>query len=770
MLTAIVLGFIFSVFLIFGGKFIKGKFSLVSSLIPLSLFVYFSRFIGQVSQGEVIERTYQWIPSFGVNLTFRLDGLSLLFSLMITGIGFLVFMYTSAYLRNHKYLDRFYGYLSVFMAAMLGLVLSDNMISLFVFWELTSISSFFLIGFNNTSSASRKSALTALGITGLGGLFLLPGSLVLGYMTGTYEISEMLAQKDLITGHALYPVAVIFIFVAAFTKSAQFPFHFWLPGAMKAPTPVSTYLHSATMVKAGIYLLLRLTPVLGEENLWNTSLIIIGAITMLYSAVHTIFRRDLKGILAYSTIAALGILVFLIGLGTKEALLAAGVFIIVHALYKATLFLMTGAIDLYTGTRDVTQLSGLRKIMLPVAIAGILAALSNAGIPSSVGFIGKDLIYEGTLNFKHNAALLTALALLTNVFISYAGYVAGVKPFIGKLPERFEDVKRPGFLIWFPPVLLAALGLLFGLMPFLLEQALVKPIVTVLNHNAGDIHLKIWHGFSTILALSAITIVSGLSLYFILKPSEKLEDFIEKFEFISPKSITENFVDWFSKFSSLWTNTFQNGYLRNYIAVIIMFLVGIVSYSLLRNTTYQIDYNALSRLTIYEVIVVVILLGAIFYTVFTKSRLAAVAASGVIGYAICLLFVFYSAPDLAMTQFAIDTLTVILFVLVLYRLPKYLRLSDYKMRVRDGIISIMFGGLISILALEVLAQPANKDIANYYAKNAYLEAHGKNVVNVILVDFRGTDTMIEISVLTIAAIGVFGLLKLRLKSTERKQK
>ncbi|TQD40484.1 putative monovalent cation/H+ antiporter subunit A [Haloflavibacter putidus] len=770
MLTAIVLGFIFSIFLIFGGKFIKGKFSLVSSLIPLSLFVYFSRFIGQVSQGEVIERTYQWIPSFGVNLTFRLDGLSLLFSLMITGIGFLVFMYTSAYLRNHKYLDRFYGYLSVFMAAMLGLVLSDNMISLFVFWELTSISSFFLIGFNNTSSASRKSALTALGITGLGGLFLLPGSLVLGYMTGTYEISEMLAQKDLITAHALYPVAVLFIFVAAFTKSAQFPFHFWLPGAMKAPTPVSTYLHSATMVKAGIYLLLRLTPVLGEENLWNTSLIIIGAITMLYSAVHTIFRRDLKGILAYSTIAALGILVFLIGLGTKEALLAAGVFIIVHALYKATLFLMTGAIDLYTGTRDVTQLSGLRKIMLPVAIAGILAAISNAGIPSSIGFIGKDLIYEGTLNFKHNAALLTALALLTNVFISYAGYVAGVKPFIGKLPERFEDVKRPGFLIWFPPVLLAALGLLFGLMPFLLEQALVKPIVTALNHDAGDIHLKIWHGFTTILALSSITIVSGLSLYFILKPSEKLEDFIERFEFISPKSITENLVDWFDKFSSLWTNTFQNGYLRNYIAVIIMFLVGIVSYSLLRNTTYQIDYNALSRLTIYEVIVVAILLGAIFYTVFTKSRLAAVASSGVIGYAICLLFVFYSAPDLAMTQFAIDTLTVILFVLVLYRLPKYLRLSDYKMRVRDGIISIMFGGLISILALEVLAQPANKDIANYYAKNAYLEAHGKNVVNVILVDFRGTDTMIEISVLTIAAIGVFGLLKLRLKSTERKQK
>lgn len=770
MLTAILLGFIFSIFLVFGGKLVKGKFSLISSLVPLSLFVYFAQFIGSISEGKIITKTYEWIPSFGVNLSFKLDGLSLLFTLMITGIGFLVFMYTSAYLKNHNYLDRFYGYLSAFMAAMLGLVLSDNLIALFVFWELTSISSFFLIGFNNTSAASRKSALTALGITGLGGLLLLPGALVLGYITGTYDISAMLAQKELITGHALYPVAVILIFGAAFTKSAQFPFHFWLPGAMKAPTPVSTYLHSATMVKAGIYLLLRLTPVLGGENIWNTSLIIVGGITMLYSAVHTIFRRDLKGILAYSTIAALGILTFLIGLGTKASLLAAGVFIIVHALYKATLFLMTGAIDLSTGTRDVTQLRGLRKIMLPVAIAGVLAALSNAGIPSSIGFVGKDLIYEGTLHFKNNAILLTALALITNVFIAYAGYVAGIKPFLGKLPERFTDVKQPGFLIWFPPVVLAALGLIFGVMPFLLEDALVKPIVSALGQDPSDIHLKLWHGFSTILVLSVITIVSGISLYFLLKPSEKLEDFIEKFEVVSPKSIIEAFVNLFHKFSSLWTNIFQNGYLRNYVSVIIMFLVGIVSYSLLRNTTYQIDYNALSRLTVYEVIMVAILLAAIFYTVFTKSRLAAVASSGVIGYAICLLFVFYSAPDLAMTQFAIDTLTVILFVLVLYRLPKYLRLSDYKMRVRDGILSTLFGGLITVLALEVLAQPANKDIADYYAKNAYLEAHGKNVVNVILVDFRGTDTMIEISVLTIAAIGVFGLLKLRLKSTERKQK
>ncbi|WP_121665893.1 putative monovalent cation/H+ antiporter subunit A [Mesonia aquimarina] len=770
MLTAILTGFSFSVLLIFLGRFVKGKFSLLPSLLPLGLFIYFAQFIGEISQGKTIVRNYEWIPSFGVNLSFTLDGLSLLFSLMITGIGFLVFAYTSAYLKTHKFLDRFYGYLSAFMAAMLGLVLSDNVISLFVFWELTSISSFFLIGFNNTNEASRKSALTALGITGIGGLLLLAGAIVLGSISGTYSIAEMMQDPSVITGSEYYILAVALIFGAAFTKSAQFPFHFWLPGAMKAPTPVSTYLHSATMVKAGIYLLLRLTPVLGGEAFWNTSLIIVGGITMLYSAVHTIFRTDLKGILAYSTISALGILVFLIGLGTEASLLAAAVFILVHALYKATLFLITGAIDLGTKTRDVTQLRGLRRVMLPVAIAGVLAALSNAGIPSSIGFIGKDLIYEGTLHFENSVVLLTALALITNVFISYAGYVAGIKPFFGKLPEEFKETKYPDFFIWFPPVLLASLGILFGLFPGLIEGALIKPIVSSLNLPTEEIHLKFWHGFTPILALSALTIGSGVAMYFLLKPSKKLENFINSLEVISPKNILEQFNNVFERFSSLWTNTFQNGYLRNYVSTIIVFLVALVSWVLLQNTTYKIDYASFSKLTIYEGIVVGIMFFAIIFTVFTKSRLAAVAAMGVMGYSICLLFVFYSAPDLAMTQFAIDTLTVILFVLVLYRLPKYLSLSDYKNRIRDGILSIAFGGLISILALEVLAQPVNEEISEFYAKNSYIEAHGKNVVNVILVDFRGADTMVEISVLAIAAIGVFGLLKLRLKSTERGQR
>ncbi|MCM8570949.1 putative monovalent cation/H+ antiporter subunit A [Gramella jeungdoensis] len=769
MLTAILTGFLFSILLVFVGRLFKGKLSILASLVPLGLFIYFFQFIIPVSNGEIIMRSYEWIPSFGVDLGFKLDGLSLLFSLLITGIGFLVFFYTSSYLKGHEYLDRFYGYLASFMGAMLGLVLSDNMITLFVFWELTSITSFFLIGFNNTSEASRKSALTALGITGIGGLLLLAGALLLNNITGTYSISEMLTMSEAIRSNEFYIIAVLLIFGAAFTKSAQFPFHFWLPGAMKAPTPVSTYLHSATMVKAGVYLLMRFTPVLGGENFWNTTLIIVGGITMLYSAIHTIFRTDLKGILAYSTISALGILVFLTGLGTQEAFLAAAVFIIVHALYKATLFLVTGIIDHQAHTRDVTKLAGLNKIMLPVGVAGILAAISSAGIPPTIGFVGKELTYEASFHSETLVVLLMIAIVLTKIFLLYAGFVAGIKPFTGKLPEEHSNVKMPGFVLWGPPLLLAILGLVFGIAPFIIDSPIIKPVVEAMGADASEVHLALWHGFNMVFILSLITIGVGTALYFFVKPSNKLVAVAEKFESISPESILIKFNRIFIGISNFWTDFFQNGYLRNYISIIILFLVVLVGYIMVGNTSFVIDYHSLSKITIYEITATLVLIAGIFYTVFTQSRLAAVVAMGVVGLAICLIFVFYSAPDLAMTQFSIDTLTVILFVLVLYKLPKYLRLSDYKTRLRDGILSAIFGLLIATLALQVIAEPVNKDIGNFYAQNAYLEAHGKNVVNVILVDFRGADTLIEISVLSIAAVGVFGLMKLRLKMADRKR-
>jgi len=767
MLIAVISGFIFALVIPLIMGWLKPKSTIWVAILPFSIFGFFLSKLPLIMAGETLKISYQWVPSIGVNLDFNLDGLSYLFVLLISGIGTLVFIYTSAYLKGHHYLDRFYGYLSMFMASMLGLVLSDNIYTLFIFWELTSISSFFLIGFNNDNPASRKSAITALAVTGIGGLFLMAAMVGLGQITGVYQISALAPLAESIQSNSLYGWVLFFLFIAAFTKSAQFPFHFWLPGAMKAPTPVSTYLHSATMVKAGIYLLARFTPILGNHEWWNSTLIIVGAITMTYAAIHSLFRLDLKGILAYSTISALGILVFLIGLGTKEALLAASVFILVHALYKATLFLVTGIIDHETGTRDIRQLGGLNKVMLPVGIAAMLAAISNAGIPPSFGFLGKDLIYDATLGMGDIAWLLTGLAIFTNAALLFAGFLAGIKPFVGKLPDKFKKIHLPGPAMYVPPLLLGVLGILFGLAPGLIEGSIIKPTVQAVTGTTPDFHLKIWHGFNLIIILSAITIGSGTILYFLLKPSEGLLAKVTRFENVSPQSVITHIANGFVALSRHWTRFFQNGYLRYYLITILTFLSILLGYRFFTGVELYVDTAKLTEVSFYEAIVILIMATAIFFTVFSKSRLTAVASLGVVGYSFCMIFLFYSAPDLAMTQFSIDTLTVILFVLVLYNLPRYLVLPDNNDRIRDGMLALVFGTLISVLTIEVMNESVTKEISEYYAKNAYILGKGKNVVNVILVDFRGFDTMVEITVLAIAAIGVFGLLKLHLKSTEK---
>ncbi|KKX51239.1 proton-conducting transporter membrane subunit [Sphingobacterium sp. IITKGP-BTPF85] len=439
MLFTVLIGLITSSLIVPFGKFVKTKWGIILAFIPLLLFLYYLQYLPLINWDRSYVQHIDWIPSLGINFDFRLDGLSLLFSLLITGIGTCIFFYAKSYLKDDPYIDRFFGYLFMFMSAMLGLVLSDNIFLLFTFWELTSISSFFLIGFNNEKIESRKSALTALSVTGLGGFFLLAGLVLIGNIANTYSISELVSKAQLIQEHQLFPYILGLIILGAMTKSAQFPFHFWLPGAMKAPTPVSAYLHSATMVKAGIYLLARFYPILGNNTAWTYSLMIIGGITMLYGAFHSLFRTDMKGVLAYSTISALGILVFLLGLGTQDAIIAASVFIVVHALYKATLFLITGIIDHATHTRDLSVLQGLRKVLLPVAIAGFLAAISSAGVPLTFGFIGKDLIYEATLHSeKHLAIYLTVAAVITNILLVSAGFMAGIKPFFGKLPENLR--------------------------------------------------------------------------------------------------------------------------------------------------------------------------------------------------------------------------------------------------------------------------------------------------------------------------------------------
>lgn len=766
--TLILLTFVLAVFALLSKRFMGSKFVRLVALFPLSLFVYFVTYIPVLKNSSSLLIQKSWIPSLGISLDFKLDGLSLLFSILISGIGTLIFWYAAVYLKTHTYLNRFFCFLGIFMGAMLGLVLSDNLITLFIFWELTSITSFFLIGFENEEEESRKSALWALSITGIGGFFLLLFGVAVGGITGTYSIHELLSEPSILQDNGRYGLLLVFVCIAAFTKSAQFPFHFWLPGAMKAPTPVSAYLHSATMVKAGIYILARFTPLLNDGHYWTLTLQVVGGLTMMYGALNSIFHRDMKSILAYSTISALGLLVFLLGIGTEMAIYAACVFVLVHALYKASLFMLTGTVDHSFHSRDIFKLSGIGRKMPELATSGLISALSCAGIPLTFGFIGKELIYEST--FTHpvqNVALaLTACAVLTNIFLTCSGFLVGIKPFWGQVSKQLEGIKRVELGLWLPPLILSFFSLLFGLLPFLANDFFVHSMAEAIFGREIIIELKIWHGWSEVLLLSGLTIILGGGIYLVIKRHESIVSFLYKFNNFSPQRMVEYFVERFRIFAFKYTRFFQNGYLRVYLMYIVLFFIGLVGYKLFADVPLRVNTTGLSEFRAYELVVFLITVISVLFAIITSSRLTAIAATGVVGYCICLIFVFYGAPDLAMTQFAIDTLTVVLFVLVLFKLPSFLKLSNRKIQVRDAVISIAFGCLVSLITLQALVSPADKEISRFYADNVYELAKGKNVVNVILVDFRGFDTLIETIVLSIAALGVFSLLKYKKNDEE----
>ena len=768
MLLLLQLIFLFSFLILSLRKFVFSKFVGLLAFVPFSLFLYFLSFIDKIAGGEVVVFQNSWVPSLGISLDFRVDGLSLLFSLLITGVGSLIYLYASSYLKGNSYLHRFYCYLTLFMGAMLGLVLSDNLISVFVFWELTSIVSFFLIGFNNDDEEARKSALWALSITGLGGFFLLCFSVGVNSIAGSYSIQTLLSSGDVLRANAMYPVLLLFLFVAAFTKSAQFPFHFWLPGAMKAPTPVSAYLHSATMVKAGIYLLARFTPILGATDYWNVTLQVVGGTTMIYGAIHSVFRKDMKGILAYSTIAALGVLVFLLGLGTEIAFYAFAVFIVAHALYKATLFLVTGIVDHIYHTRDINELSGIRKHFPILAVTAGIAALSSAGIPLLYGFIGKELFYGATLHHDvvDYSVAFTVLAVLTNIFLTASGFLVGLKPFFGQVKHEENEREKLSWALWLPLVALSLFTLVFGVFPQLANIGYVTQVMSTMYSEFNYQELAIWHGVNTALLLSGVTIVVGCVVYIFFKNKPNTMNAFTRLGKFSPQRVFEVIAEGTREIAFRYTSIFQNGYLRIYLFTIIIFFIGLVGYKLFMDVPLQVNTDSLSEFRVYELVVFLITVIAVIYAMYTPSRLSAIAATGVVGYCICLIFVFYGAPDLAMTQFAIDTLTVVLFVLVMFKLPAFLKLSNRRIQIRDAVVSLAFGILISLITLQALVSPAEKDSSRFYAENAYVLAKGKNVVNVILVDFRGFDTLIETIVLSIAALGVYGLLKYKKEDEE----
>jgi multicomponent Na+:H+ antiporter subunit A len=736
---------------------------LLLPVIPLLLFAWASVKMWGVVEGEVFQETMPWISTIGLDLYFRVDGLSVFFLMLITGFGILIHIYANSYLSHDANRPKFFIYLSLFMGSMVGLVLSGSLLLMFVFWELTSLSSYLLIGYYHHKEKSRDSALQAMLVTVLGGLFMLAGIILLGYEAGTFRIDELMANPNLILSSPMANVVLMLLFVGALTKSAQFPFHFWLPNAMEAPAPVSAYLHSTTMVKAGIFLLARISPIFSEMPLWTGLLPAIGGFTMVYGAIMAYLHTDLKKILAYTTISALGIMVMLLGIGTTIAVQAALVFVLAHALYKGTLFMVAGNIDHETGSRDVNLLSGLRKKMPFTFIAAILAALSMSGVLPFFGFIAKEILYDAAAHSPGLSLLTISAAFVAGAVFAAIAIELGYKIFFGPqvaLPKKPHEAP-PGMLAG--PLVAALLGLIGGLFVEQLAKPLLHHSANVVLKVDSVLKLTLWHGFNLIFVLSLLTLATGFGIYLI---RNKIRAFALKRKLTTlpgPELAYQGFIPNLLKTAKMQTKFFQSGLLRNYLMVIAMFFVGLVVFVFV--TGYdKVGLDNFFRSTVgikwHEILVVFMMAFAIVYTVTAQSRLTAIVSMGLVGYGTALVFLFFGAPDVAMTQFLIETLTVVLFILILNKLPKFVSIPS-AMKYRLLIPSLLFGFVMAFLLLWLHQMDFNPALKEFFAENSYAAAKGKNIVNVILVDFRGLDTLGEITVLAIAAIGVYSLLKVK---------
>jgi len=741
----------------------------VLAVLPLLLLAHLGSWLPAILQGSVIVEHMPWVPALGVNLQLRLDGLSLFFALLIALFGLLIFIYAGTYLKAHPLLGRFYLYLTLFMTAMLGLVLSDNLFCFFAFWELTSISSYLLIGFSQEKEESRKSAWQALLVTSLGGLALLAGFLLLGSAAASDTFTDLLRQQAL-SRHPLYVPAVLLICLGCFTKSAQFPFHFWLPNAMVAPTPISAYLHAATMVKAGIYLLARLSPVLGDTQVWQLLLTSVGGLTALLGTVLALQQRDLKAILAYTTISALGLMVTMIGLGTEPAFKGLLVFLLAHALYKGTLFLVAGVLDHSTGIRQYDALRRLGPPLPLVATAAALAALSMAGFMPFFGFMGKEILYEAALGAGHYAGLIFGFTLLAGVAFAGIGMLLGYGLFWEKStsPTPLQHKPSPG-LTW-PPFLLGCLGLAFGFVPALVAPLLEQAARNVAGHPDLELKLALWHGFTPVLAWSAFTLVLGYGLYRWLSPIQSHAARLQQRYRWGPAYLYQKGFTAFLSGAKAFTSFIQNGYLRSYTVTLLLAFCGLLCYTLWQHAP-PLDLGArldlLRQVQAYEVVVVLLVIAALIYLLGTRSRLTSIVVMGLVGYSAALFYILFGAPDVAATQLLIETLTVVIFVFLLHKLPAFVYLSHQFRKFKFIAVSVLFGTLMTYVLLLVQEHATTSELKQFYGHNSYAQAHGLNIVNVILVDFRALDTLGEITVLAVAALGIFALLEVKHEENDK---
>lgn len=767
MLTAICSGFLLAALAPWAHRRLGDKSGWFFGLLPLGLCAYFLSHLPHCGHAAAHE-AHAWAPSLGIVLSFHADGLALLFAVLISGIGFLVTVYSGGYLHGHPLLGRWYAFLLIFMASMLGVVLSDNIIVLFVFWELTSLSSYLLIGFHHREEESRHAALQALLVTGLGGLAMLAGLVMLGKAGGTLEITELARQGELIRNHPWYLPMLLLISLGAFTKSAQAPFHFWLPNAMAAPAPASAYLHSSTMVKAGIFLLARLSPVLGGTAAWTGLIGTVGAVTFLLGAFLAVQQHTMKRLLAYSTVSALGAMTMLLGIGTPAAVNAMAAFCLAHALYKAALFLVAGAVDHATGERDVRRLGGLAASMPYTAAGAAAAALSMAGAPLFFGFAAKELVYESLAHGHGPLSILTlVLAVACSMFFLVVAACAAYLPFFGHSPEYTKTPHEAPWSMRMGPLILGAFTIALGVYPALAAPLLAPVSESILGLPSPPC-LALWHGFSLPLFLSAVTIVGGLAAF--RKRDALCQAFApaQRAEQWGPAKCYEWALQGMMAGAKWQTRFLQNGYLRYYLITILLTVTAVMGAVLLSQggevaaMLWRQGARIFSGMRYYELGVAAILVAGIGAVVHSKTKLAAVAALGVVGYGMAIVFILFGAPDLAMTQFLIETLTVILFVLVFYHLPQFSIRAGKKAAARNLAVAAGFGvvmGLLTLIAADVQGYPS---ISEFFLAHSYDMGHGRNIVNVILVDFRGIDTLGEITVLAVAAVGAYALLKLRL--------
>src|SRR5450830_338576 len=750
--------------------------SLLAGLIALAGTVQVALLYPQIAHGGVIREEFMWLPSLGVNFVLRMDGFAWLFSMLVLGIGTLVSLYARYYMSPDDPVPRFFAFFLASMGAMLGLVISGNLIQIVFFWELTSLFSFLLIGYWHHRADARRGAYMALMVTGAGGLCLLAGVMLLGHIVGSYDLDQVLAAGDQVRASPLYLPMLVLVLLGALTKSAQFPFHFWLPQAMAAPTPVSAYLHSATLVKAGVFLLARFWPVLSGTDAWFWMVGGAGLATLLLGAWSALFQNDLKGLLAYSTLSHLGLITLLFGLNSDTAALAAVFHILNHAIFKASLFMAAGIVDHESGTRDIRKLSGLWRLMPFTATLAMVASASMAGVPLLNGFLSKEMFFAETVFISATAWVEIALPVIATIAGTFSVAYAlrfTVDVFFGPpatdLPHTPHEPPR-----WMraPVELLVFTCLLVGIFPAqVVGSILAAAALPVVGGVLPEYSLAIWHGWNAPMIMSLVAMSGGVVLYLLLRKQLKrgrfkyppiISHFNGKRGFERCLVVMMRGVRRIEKRIS--TKRLQTQLFLLVLVAVIGGMIPILNSGLSWGDRPKIP-GSIVFVTLW-LLAIACALGAAWQAKY--HRLAALTMVSVCGMMTCITFVWFSAPDLALTQLVVEVVTTVLILLGLRWLPRRieevsplpntLRKARIR-RLRDFLLSTVVGGGMALLSYAMLTRQTPNDISSFYLSRALPEGGGSNVVNVMLVDFRGFDTLGEITVLGAVALTVYALLR-----------